>query len=430
MNNHNFRHAIKIIEAQCIGCVHCMQVCPTQAIRVRGGKAEINSDKCIDCGECMRVCPMNAITVQQDDFEKIFNYKYRVALIPAVFISQFNENISEELIYNVLHELGFTHIYEVEQSVDYIIKEINQQLLNSKIKKPAISTFCPAIIRLIQVQFPALADNILLVKSPVDLSAVLFRKQLIDAGLPENEIGLFYITPCAAKIASIKNPENEMDLAVDGVIKMDFIYNKILKKISNNIDYTDDNQTENNSTERSIKWSLTTGEICNVLGNCLAIDEIHNVIEFLDKLEDDEFDIFDFLELRACDGSCAGGILASENRFIAIERTKRRAEKYRHKNKQISNTNIERFIHYNKFLKENIRISKIKTHSMHMLDDDMDKALEKIQAAQKIYAGLPKIDCGACGSPSCAVFAEDVVMKRAKISQCVFYQLKRLNNLD
>ena len=35
---------------------------------------------------------------------------------------------------------------------------------------------------------------------------------------------------------------------------------------------------------------------------------------------------------------------------------------------------------------------------------------------------IPKIDCGACGAPSCRTLAEDVVQGKAKLNQCVFMQ--------
>ena len=37
-----------------------MRVCPTEAIRIKDGHAEINTNRCIDCGECIRVCPHKA----------------------------------------------------------------------------------------------------------------------------------------------------------------------------------------------------------------------------------------------------------------------------------------------------------------------------------------------------------------------------------
>lgn len=428
MPKDSFHHALKVKPDACIGCTHCVQVCPTQAVRVREGKAVITENRCVDCGECMRVCPVEAIHVEQDDFNAIFNYKHRVALVPAVFLGQFAENIPEQQIYSVLYELGFTHIFEVEQKIEYLTKAINQALLNANLDKPLISTFCPAIVRLIQVKFPSLVDNILKFRPPSDISAKYIRKKLIDSGLESKDTGVFYITPCAAKIAAIKSPVGESQTLVNGVINMDFIYNKVLQNVNKT---SKDNcvvPPEKKLSEKGIKWSLTNGEIDNILGHCYAVDEIHNVIEFLEMVENEEITGVDFLELRACDGSCAGGVLTSENRFVTIERMKRRAEKYKYENEKVTENEIEDFNKYNEFMKSNITISDIKPRSMLKLDEDMAKAIEKMQKAKKIETILPKIDCGGCGSPGCSALAEDIVQGKAKISQCVFYQFQMLKN--
>ena len=77
-----------------------------------------------------------------------------------------------------------------------------------------------------------------------------------------------------------------------------------------------------------MRWSQTGGEAKHFSGRCLAIDEIHNVIEFLERMESTtEVRNVDFLELRACDRSCAGGVLAVANRFLTAERVMKRSVK-------------------------------------------------------------------------------------------------------
>ncbi|MBC7319639.1 4Fe-4S binding protein, partial [bacterium] len=51
---------IKINRELCKGCIDCIRVCPTEALRVRQGKAILLEDRCIDCGECITVCPEHA----------------------------------------------------------------------------------------------------------------------------------------------------------------------------------------------------------------------------------------------------------------------------------------------------------------------------------------------------------------------------------
>ncbi|MDY6915100.1 MAG: 4Fe-4S binding protein, partial [Candidatus Cloacimonadota bacterium] len=54
-------HAIKIVEENCTGCTKCVRVCPTEALRVRNGKVQLDSSRCVDCGKCVRACRFNAI---------------------------------------------------------------------------------------------------------------------------------------------------------------------------------------------------------------------------------------------------------------------------------------------------------------------------------------------------------------------------------
>lgn len=54
------------------------------------------------------------------------------------------------------------------------------------------------------------------------------------------------------------------------------------------------------------------------------------------------------------------------------------------------------------------------------LDPDMSRALEKLERMQAVIRALPGRDCGACGAPTCATFAEDLVMERAAVDLCPF----------
>ena len=38
---------------------------------------------------------------------------------------------------------------------------------------------------------------------------------------------------------------------------------------------------------------------------------------------------------------------------------------------------------------------------------------------QEVREDLPGIDCGACGSPNCRAFAEDLVLGKADINDCI-----------
>ncbi|MBI9065799.1 MAG: 4Fe-4S binding protein [Salinivirgaceae bacterium] len=419
-----FFHALKVDDKACIGCSHCMNACPTEAIRIWNGKAVIDDNKCVDCGECFRVCQVNAIYVEDNDFEQIYRFKYRVALFPAVFVGQFPEEIKVSQIYSELHKIGFTHLFEVERAVEILNESIVDYQENKENELPIISSFCPAIIRLIQVKFPSLVDNILRLGTPSDIAAHFYKQKLIDEGIPVNEIGIFYITPCAAKIAAIKNPVGEEKSIVDGAINLNRLFNKVYRNIKQATeDVLISQATELFSYE--VLWTLTKGESSRVKGRALAIDGINSVMEFLEKVENREVHNIDYLECRACKEGCAGGILNPQNRFLTVERLNKRVSLNLKKNKQFSSSGI---VNYKEYLNEKMILDKLVPRSMMMLDSDMALAMKKMVKAQKIEAELPGIDCGACGAPSCKALSEDIVKGDATLSHCVFVQNVLMQN--
>ncbi|MDL2251297.1 4Fe-4S binding protein [Odoribacter sp. OttesenSCG-928-J03] len=415
-----FYHALKVVSTACIGCTHCMNVCPTAAIRIKYGKAVINEAACTDCGMCLKSCPRRAIIVEQDDFSQIFKFPYRIILLPSVLMGQFPEDVTEEQIFSELHNIGFHYVMEVDKSIPLLKEETRHYMQRNQYQRPFISSFCPAIIRLIQVRFPSLIDHIIRLKQAMDIAAIYVRKKFIDKGIPEQDIGVFYVTQCAAKIAAIKSPVGEEKSSVDGVINMDFIYNKVLLSVSQNKGKPITKVPEQyHLPPESIRWTLTEGESSNYPGRCLAIDEIHNVIDILERLENDELTDIDFLELRACDHSCAGGSLTINNRFLTIERMHKRIEDYENNHC----TSVNKMPQYKEFLIEQMPLTgEIPPRSIEKLDEDFSVAIQKMEKIDKIMKVLPQVDCAMCGTPSCKSLAKDVVMGKAKLSQCIFKQ--------
>ena len=416
-----FHHALTIREDICTGCSLCMRVCPTEALRIRDGKARLIEDRCVDCGECFRNCPVHAIIIEQDDFSRIFDYKYRVALVPAVLHGQFRHEVSMSEISAVLKSLGFTWVYEVEHGAEILKPAIDDLMDMRTLPRPLISSYCPAIVRLIQVRFPALIRNIATVKAPLEMAAFYCRRVLRDGGAHNAEIGVFYVTPCAAKIAAVKSPVGEESTPISGVINMDFIYNKINRTLRNKgeLKYGDDHAYSVNP--ETLAWSLTNGEASCINGSTLAIDGMNNVTEFLEQLENDEITGVDYLELRACDEGCAGGVLLSSNRFLVAERLRNKARNLKPGTDSPETEEFKNSEAYKEYLMSKVRITEeIMPRSMYRLSGDRDEAMKMMKRSRRLMCWLPGTDCGLCGAPSCQALAEDIVRQRGDISQCVF----------
>ena len=82
-------HSVRLEKDKCRGCTNCLKRCPTEAIRVRGGRAHIIDERCIDCGECIRVCDYHAKVAVTDPLSSISRFKYKIALPAPSLYGQF-----------------------------------------------------------------------------------------------------------------------------------------------------------------------------------------------------------------------------------------------------------------------------------------------------------------------------------------------------
>ena len=111
-----YKHSVSLEVEKCKGCTTCLRHCPTEAIRIREGKAVINPDRCIDCGECIRVCPNKAKKAIYRKFESITGYKWKIALPAPTLYGQF-ENLEDiDYVLQGLLDMGFDDVYEVPRN--------------------------------------------------------------------------------------------------------------------------------------------------------------------------------------------------------------------------------------------------------------------------------------------------------------------------
>ena len=66
---------------------------------------------------------------------------------------------------------------------------------------------------------------------------------------------------------------------------------------------------------------------------------------------------------------------------------------------------------------------------MMVLDEDICKAMDKVELIETILDKLPGLDCGSCGSPNCRALAEDIAQGRASETDCIFRLRERVRDL-
>jgi ArsR family metal-binding transcriptional regulator len=60
---------------------------------------------------------------------------------------------------------------------------------------------------------------------------------------------------------------------------------------------------------------------------------------------------------------------------------------------------------------------------------DLRERVMRRKRAEDILKGLPLLNCGLCGAPSCKDHADDVAQSRTEISDCVFLSKARIDQL-
>ena len=314
----SYFHSVKLLDSECKGCTHCIRTCPTEAIRVRNGKATIITDRCIDCGECIRTCPNNAKIAVTDPLDEIDKFKYKIAIPAPSFVSQFSRRYSIEKVLAGFLFLGFDRVLEVGFGADLITSAISEYLnsAGAALPRPVISSACPAVIRLIQVRYPGLVGNIIPIQPPMEITARYVKEAAMrELGLPMSDIGVFFITPCPAKATAVKQPVGTSVSYVNGVIAI----RDMVDHIKMNFDRIQPGNTAiQSASSLGLGWGRRGGEIDGLeIPNRLAVDGIHQVSRVLEKIENGGFQNINFLEAQACVCGCVGGVLTAENPFIA-----------------------------------------------------------------------------------------------------------------
>ena len=422
----HYYHSVRLDMDKCKGCTTCLKRCPTEAIRIRNNRASILNERCIDCGECIKVCANHAKVAVTDPLESIKvikRYKYPIALPAPTLYAQFQGVHQPEPIIASLFRLGFVDVFEVARAAEIVSYAISRAMREEDRPKPVLSSACPAILRLIQVSFPALLDNVIDFVSPMEAAAKIAKEEYAQKhGVDKADVGVFFITPCAAKMTAIRNPLGHKTSAVNGAISFLEVYgvlSELLRKGNIKPDLA-----HFSATSFGVNWARTGGEALAIGENeALAVDGIDNVIRVLEEIENNRLPEVRYFEGLACLGGCVGGPLTFENMFIARNRIRLLAQ-------MLPKTRPEQKIPDKELddLRDAIYFEEpLKPFENTRLDEDFKVAMEKMARIRQLRKQLPGLDCGSCGSPTCQALAEDVVQGFATELNCIHLLKERLS---
>ncbi|MEW5902521.1 MAG: [Fe-Fe] hydrogenase large subunit C-terminal domain-containing protein, partial [Acidobacteriota bacterium] len=219
---------------------------------------------CIDCGSCLSVCPSGAISATTISFAELDRFKFRVAVATPALFSQFAMNDTPAQVARALLGVGFDAVWEYAVDIELIDRAIQDFVKKWPGPFPLISSSCPVIVRLVQVAYPSLVENLIPLESPREIAGRELKSRYSEElGLKPEEIAAIYITPCQAKTISILQPAEDVKSHLDGAVGISQVYNALLFKLRK----ASDNQAapkQDVSSDELVHWGAPEGEYPNL----------------------------------------------------------------------------------------------------------------------------------------------------------------------
>ena len=407
-----YEHSVSLDTSRCTGCTTCLKHCPTEAIRIHDGHAQIDPNRCIDCGVCIRNCPNNAKKATYGKLDTIMKYKWKIALPAPTLYGQFESLEDVDYVLQGLLDIGFDDVVEVAQAAELVSAYTRLYLKTEGITKPVISSACPVVLRLISLRYPTLREHIMQLLPPMEIAAKMARQKTKreHPELKDEDICICFISPCPAKVTYIRNGFGDYKSEIDEVISVSDVYFNLLNVMRRE----SVPKALASSGMIGISWATSGGESSAIFNDkYLAADGIENVNRVLDQLDNGNISSLEFVELNACPGGCVGGVMAPENPFVAKARLQT-LRRYLPVSQTVLQGDEREYIPASYFFE------KLPSYRpIQRLSENFGESLRMMSDIQKLRDELPGIDCGACGAPTCRAFAEDVVRGNAKRSGCV-----------
>ena len=199
------------------------------------GKTLKDTD-CVGCGQCAAVCPTGAITIRNET-EKFWSMlqdqtrKVVVQYAPSVRVGMAerfglpaNEPCTGKLV-AALRRLGADVVYDTNLTADLTIMEEGSEFIERFTHKdqyqwPMFTSCCPGWVRFVKSQYPELTDNLSTAKSPQQMFGAVAKSYFAEkVGIDPKRLFVVSIMPCVSKksecaLPTMKNDAGDPDVDV------------------------------------------------------------------------------------------------------------------------------------------------------------------------------------------------------------------------
>ncbi len=192
-------------------------------VDVAGGHSLKDTD-CTFCGQCVTHCPTGALTAR-DDTNTVLdaladpNITTIVQVAPAVRVAWAEafglspKQGSTGRMVAALKQIGFDYVFDTNFAADLTIMEEGSESVErfthkSRYRWPMFTSCCPSWVRFLRSQYPDYVSSLSTAKSPQQMFGAVAKSYFAEKmGLDPHKIMVVSMMPCTAKKAECTLPE-------------------------------------------------------------------------------------------------------------------------------------------------------------------------------------------------------------------------------
>ena len=183
----------------------------------------LGESDCTFCGQCITHCPVGGLQ-ERDDTGKVFDAladpkKITVVQVAPAVRSAWAEHFhldpkfaTAQRMVTALKQMGFDYVFDTNFAADLTIMEEGSEFVRrfthrGKYKWPMFTSCCPGWVRFIKGQFPAYVEQLSTAKSPQAMFGAVAKSYFAKKiGADPHDIFVVSVMPCTAKKAEAALP--------------------------------------------------------------------------------------------------------------------------------------------------------------------------------------------------------------------------------
>lgn len=424
---------IGINEENCTNCHQCIAVCPIKICSDGSGDVvKFHNNLCIGCGRCIEACLKShegkvakSARFAIDD-SSLFLADLPEKEVVALIAPSAQSNFNLKKLVTAIKELGIKHVYDVSLGAEITVALYHKAIQDGSAKIPLIATPCPAIVKYVQLNHPALIEHLAPFGSPVQNLAI-FVKSLH----PEAE--LVFFSPCLEKRRETQNQK---------IVKYNVIYTslqRILQDKNIDLELLQDGEFDNSipagiatnfSTPGGLKESYLyhypdtpASSITRVEGSIVFRSYLRHLEKAI-KLGNAHLPMI--VDILSCEKGCNIGVGCINKKLIgeieyAVATRSEQAISDKAGNEQLD-----------VFLADIVKNHNFERRSFSDLSYLIKLNIPDDDELKNIYIDMHKLEekdfrnCAACGYNSCYQMAVAIYNGLNKVQNCHLYQEKEL----